>query len=295
MSDVFPYRRRPMATLNSASSSRRRPRPNPTPAPASAADQTAPEITALNAVNRGRVAERVVEEIRSYIEQNELQPGHKLPPERVFIDRLGVGRSSLREALRVLTTLGVIEVRHGDGMYVGAGTEVWNGSSTALFDATEENALRNLVETRLGIELAASIAATQRATDEDIEQLQRFVEEQERRLDTDPNYTWDPLAFELAVVEMTGNTWLYDVEVMLRDAWLSLSEGLRATVGRYREWHAEHRAIIASMRSGNIAQVQRLVIAHVSLERFEEDLRSRGSNPRRRPKGGRPTSGRTHT
>ena len=281
-----------MTTSSSPSSNRRRPRPSSTTPPASPAH---PGIAALNTVTRGRVAERVVEEIRAYIDQNGLQPGHKLPPERVFIDRLGVGRSSLREALRVLTTLGVIEVRHGDGMYVAAAPDVWSGSSTALFDATEENALRNLVETRLGIELAASIAATQRATDEDIEQLQRFVEEHERRMDTDPNYTWDSLAFELAVVEMTGNTWLYDVEVMLRDAWLSLSEGLRSSVGRHREWHAEHRAIIASMRSGNIAQVQRLVIAHVSLERFEEDLQSRGTNPRRRPKGGRPTAGRTLT
>lgn len=280
-----------MTTSNSPTSNRRRSRPSPT---TPSADPAHPGIAALNAVARGRVAERVVEEIRAYIDQNGLQPGHKLPPERVFIDRLGVGRSSLREALRVLTTLGVIEVRHGDGMYVAATPDDWGGSSTALFDATEENALRNLVETRLGIELAAAIAAAQRATDEDIERLQHFIEEQERRMNTDSDYVWEPLAFELAVVEMTGNTWLYEVEVMLRDAWLSLSEGLRASIGRHREWHAEHRAILASLRSGNIAQVQRLVIAHVSLERFEEDLQSRSTNSRRRPKGGRAT-GRTRT
>lgn len=248
--------------------------------------------TGLHAVGRGSVSERVVEEIRAYIEQNELLPGHKLPPERVFIDRLGVGRSSLREALRVLTTLGVIEVRHGQGMFVAAAPDAAAGSSTALFDATEENALRNLVETRLGIELAAAIAATLRATDEDLALLEAFLDEQERRMRTDADYTWEPLAFELAVVETTGNTWLYDVEVMLRDAWLSLSEGLRSSVGRYREWLAEHRAILASMRSRNVAQVQRLVIAHVSLQRFEEDMQSRGAHPGR-SRAGRPTRGRT--
>src|SRR5690606_31140835 len=66
----------------------------------------------------GRVADRAVAEIRRFIESNDLQAGHKLPPERVFIEQLGVSRSSVREALRVLSTMGLIEVRHGDGMYV---------------------------------------------------------------------------------------------------------------------------------------------------------------------------------
>ena len=246
----------------------------------------------LQALPRGRVSERVVEEIRAYIAQNGLRPGQKLPPERVFIDRLAVGRSSLREALRVLTTLGVIEVRHGDGMYVAAMPDGPAGSPAALFDATEKNALRNLVETRLGIELAAAIAATQRASDDDLERLELFLDEQEQRLRTDPDYTWEPLAFELAVVETTGNTWLYDVEAMLRDAWLSLSEGLLSSIGRHREWLTEHRAILASMRSRNVAQVQRLVIAHVSLQRFEDDMRASGAS-RRRSRAARATTGRT--
>lgn len=234
----------------------------------------------LHSVAQGRVAERVVTEIRAYITANGLQPGHKLPPERVFIERLGVGRSSLREALRVLTTIGLIEVRHGDGMYVSATPDAWNSSAAAIFDATEEHALRNLIETRLGVELAATIAATTRATDEDLDQLQLFLDTEGRRREEDPDYEWEPLAFELALVEMTGNTWLYDIEVMLRDAWLELSGGLRSSIGRHREWLSEHRAILASVRSRNSAQAQRLIIAHLNLERFEQDLRTRPKSSR---------------
>jgi GntR family transcriptional repressor for pyruvate dehydrogenase complex len=150
----------------------------------------------------------------------------------------------------------------------------------ALFDATEEHALRNLVETRLGIELAAVTAATHRATDDDLASLQRMLDEQELRMVDDPNFTWEPLGFELAVVEISGNSWLYDVELMLRDSWLALSVGLRATVGRHEEWLAEHRAIVASMRSRNVTQAQRLIMAHLSLERFEEDLEARSAAPK---------------
>lgn len=237
------------------------------------------------------MVERVVAEIRQYIEGNGLEPGHKLPPERVFIERMRVGRSSLREALRVLSTVGLIEVRHGDGMYVGTEVGAGEASSKALFDATEEHALRNLVETRLGIELAAATAATMRATDEDLATLQRLVDDQAEALDNDPDYTWQPLEFELALVEITGNSWLYELERMLHEAWVSLSGGLRADVGRHREWLNEHRAILASIQSRNVTQVQRLVVAHLSLERFEEDLQSRGTRGAKRARAtkGRPS------
>jgi GntR family transcriptional repressor for pyruvate dehydrogenase complex len=248
----------------------------------------------LRPVARGRVAERVAAEIRQYIELNGLEPGFKLPPERVFIERMGVSRSSLREALRVLSTVGLIDVRHGDGMYVAASTETWEPSQKAIFDATEEHALRNLVETRLGIEMAAAVAATLRASDEDLNSLQRLVDAQAEALENDASYEWQPLEFELAMVEITGNTWLYEVELMLREAWLSLSGGLRADVGRHWEWLNEHRAMLASMRSRNLAQVQRLVMAHLSLERFEEDLQARGSRTSRRTRA-RTTKGRPGT
>lgn len=227
----------------------------------------------LRPAGTGRVAERVIDEICAYIDSNGLTNGDKLPPERVFIELFGVSRSSLREALRVLSTVGIIDVRHGDGMYVAATTPAVQ-NQRALFDATEQNALRNLVETRLGIEMAAVLAATRRASDDDLASLQRMLDEQESQMSQDPDFTWEPLGFELAVVELSGNSWLYDVELMLRESWLALSSGLRSSVGRHEEWHTEHRAIVASMRSRNVVQAQRLVMAHLSLERFEEDLAS---------------------
>lgn len=235
----------------------------------------------LRPAGTGRVAERVVDEICAYIETNGLMTGDRLPPERVFLELLGVGRSSLREALRVLSTVGMIDVRHGDGMYVATSPAAATTSPGAIFDATEQNALRNLVETRLGIELAAVTAATMRATDEDFAGLMRMLDEQETRMVDEPHFAWEPLGFELTVVEMSGNSWLYEVELMLRDSWQALSTGLRSSVGRHEEWLTEHRAIVASMRSRNVTQAQRLVMAHLSLERFEEDLASIPPAPKR--------------
>jgi GntR family transcriptional repressor for pyruvate dehydrogenase complex len=218
----------------------------------------------------GRVADRIVAALRSYIEDNDLREGAKLPPERVFLEHFHVSRSSLREAIRALSTLGLIDVRHGDGMYVGARLH----AEPALFDPSEEHALRNLVETRVGVEVAAVTAAVERASEADLDRLKAMIDGHERALRDDPAFTWSPLEFEIALIEATGNRWLYQVEVMLRDAWLSLSGGLRASVSRHSEWLEEHRAILASVRSRNAPQAQRLVAAHVALERFAEDLRA---------------------
>ena len=59
----------------------------------------------------------IVQQLRELIEQENIQPGDKLPSERVLTERLQVGRSSVREALRSLELLGLIETKHGGGTY----------------------------------------------------------------------------------------------------------------------------------------------------------------------------------
>ncbi|MDF2607195.1 MAG: GntR family transcriptional regulator [Bacillales bacterium] len=60
----------------------------------------------------------VLNELHHYVNENELQPGDKLPSERVLSDQLNVGRSSVREALRSLEVLGIIETRRGEGTFL---------------------------------------------------------------------------------------------------------------------------------------------------------------------------------
>jgi GntR family transcriptional repressor for pyruvate dehydrogenase complex len=223
----------------------------------------------------GRLIDRTVTEVRRYMEVNGLEAGHKLPPERILIEQLGVSRSSVREAMRVLSTLGLIEVRHGDGTYVASGSDNWTLAEVRWFDASEEHALCNLIETRLSIELALVAGAVRRATDDDLDRLEEIIDSHEAALRDAVDYEWEPLTFELALAEICGNSWLYEIEVNLQQAWCSLSGGLRASVGRHTEWNSEHRAILASLRSRNTLQAQRLVMSHVNLERFEEDLHHR--------------------
>ena len=73
-------------------------------------DETAPQ--------KGTVTQRAMEQIKAMIAEGRLEPGQRLPTERDLAVQLGLSRSSMREAIRALTVLGVLEARHGSGIYV---------------------------------------------------------------------------------------------------------------------------------------------------------------------------------
>jgi len=79
---------------------------------------TRPTGTALRPVERQRVADEIVEQLRSLILTGQYRPGVKLPPERELARTLGVNRASLREALKKLEHLGLVRIRQGDGTRV---------------------------------------------------------------------------------------------------------------------------------------------------------------------------------
>jgi GntR family transcriptional repressor for pyruvate dehydrogenase complex len=211
-----------------------------------------------------------VEKIRRDIEEAGLAPGTKLPTERELMDQMRVSRSSLREALRVLSTLGLVDVRHGDGIYV-SGQKAARALTATSFDPGRQDALRTLVEARIGVEVITTQLAAERAAEADFQRLERLTDEQEQAFARGIDETWEPLAFEIAVAEIAGNPILREFEQVLGRLWKALSPHLIVTEAHGREWFAEHRAIIASMRSRNLAQVRRLVLAHVNVERFEHD------------------------
>ncbi len=76
------------------------------------------ERTWVSMSPKQKVYQGVLEEIRNYIETNDLKPGDKLPSERELSDKLNAGRSSIREALRAMELIGVIETRRGEGTFL---------------------------------------------------------------------------------------------------------------------------------------------------------------------------------
>jgi len=120
--------------------------------------------------------------IKNYIITNKLQAGDPLPPETQLMDELGVGRSSVREAVKALQSLGIVEIRRGDGLYVRETNfdpilEVLDYSMR--FDPTM---FAEIFRVRVWLESAVIGDAVRTISDEHIRQLELLMQEWEKRV-----------------------------------------------------------------------------------------------------------------
>lgn len=227
---------------------------------------------ALEDLRQAPLPQVIAGRIRQYIADEKLQAGDRLPPERALMEQLRVGRSSVREAMKILSTLGVVDIRRGDGVYVAAPERLWAAGARAFVLATEKNTLRDIVELRRSIEPMAAFLAAQRATDDDIAELEALLTTHHERLIAEPRWHWEPLEFELAIAESTGNVLLVQMLQTVHDLWVGLSSDFRRTVDHTGEWLNEHRVILDAIKGRSPNRARDAVLLHLDLERFEGDL-----------------------
>lgn len=180
------------------------------------------------------VTSKAIDSIRAMIRSGELAPGEQLPPEQELADRLGVSRGSLREAVRALSQINVLDVRRGDGTYVTslAPSELLSGLVFAL-ELIQTKDLDEVVEVRQLLQPPAAALAAQRVTDEQLAQMHEVydllalatdADEIARLHDRFGSLVYaasgnDTLSSILRVLQMRGDN--------VRRAWLSADPGRR--------------------------------------------------------------------
>ena len=95
-----------------------------------------------------------VHNLLSYISRKELSVGDRLPPERELAEQLGVGRNSLREALKVLEAMGVVEIRHGSGIFLRK-EDTQPGDGSAFWLMIHKDEILNILTVREALDLKA--------------------------------------------------------------------------------------------------------------------------------------------
>ena len=130
------------------------------------------------------LAEQVEDQIYHYILDTPIEPGAKLPNEFELGEKFGVGRSTIREAVKLLSSKGIVEVRRGSGTYVVTTTKGLS-DPLGLRSVKDKNRLAlDLVNVRLLLEPGIAAMAARKATEEDIERLRRLCERSRRRSTT---------------------------------------------------------------------------------------------------------------
>lgn len=180
--------------------------------------------TKLAAAPSGSIVDAIIQNISANIVKGHLQPGQRIPTEPMLTQSMGVGRNSLREAIKILVAMGVLEIRRADGTYVAAdfsprmldplvyGVILGSGNAFDLMD------LRRLVETG-GLRLAA-----ERRKQADVDALERQFDKLRRSV-YDKNIddiVADDVSFHRLVIAATGNPLLSRLETVLEEMTMSI-------------------------------------------------------------------------
>lgn len=130
----------------------------------------------LKPIKTKKIYEEIIEQIKQLILDGHLKPGDKLPSERNLVDSFKVSRSSIREALSALEMMGLVEVRTGEGAYIRRLQANSMNTSFHWLLSLERECVLELLEVRRMIEVQAVEYATKRATDQELQQLERVLD-----------------------------------------------------------------------------------------------------------------------
>lgn len=201
-----------------------------------AAGTDTPEESAATPEGEPRVTvtQRAIERIKAMIAAGELRPGQRLPTERELSTQLGLSRSSMREAVRALTAMGVLEARHGAGVYV---TALRPGDLLETFGVLAEISrgptLVEVLQVRRLVEPGATALAAARVDAEGLARVRACLDGIGADGSLEETVAAD-LAFHRAIVALTGNATL-----------LAINDGLSSRTFRTRVWRGHREAGIA--------------------------------------------------
>lgn len=151
------------------------------------------------------LAEQVQEQIYQYILDTPIDIGAKLPNEFELGDKFGVGRSTIREAVKLLISRGILEVRRGSGTYVVSTTPV-DLDPLGLRAVEDKMALAlDLVNVRIILEPGIAEMAALNATEQDVEKLRSLCDSVEQKIVRGDSYIEDDIAFHTCVAECSKN------------------------------------------------------------------------------------------
>ena len=217
-------------------------------------------------------ATETVERIKQFITTNGLQPGDCLPSESDLCDRLGVSRSSVREAVRTLSSLDIVEVQHGRGTFVGNATLHPLVETLAfridMLPGENQQALREVIEVRRGIELgeAGQVCSALRGTgDEELHRMVNRIAEARRE---EKSFAELDRGFHVTLMRRAGRKIIADLVAAFWD--VQAMTLAKLPPGTVTDLPGAHTEILGAAEAGDVNGYRRAVCKHYEplLERF---------------------------
>ncbi len=221
----------------------------------------------ITPIKRTTVSESVMEQLARLIANGTYAAGQQLPTERELAALFGVARGPVREALRALALIGLVDIKPGLGVFVRpSGTLLLPGQSVRDVLAREVADVREVYQARRIIEGAQIVMASQVIAPEQIEELHRLLGEMERvseenPLDVEEFARWH-YRFDLVVAQAAANKVLLDIFIGLRDLELAAHRKALLLPTAMENSNRQHRDILEALERRDVVLAQQAATAH---------------------------------
>ena len=224
----------------------------------------------MQPVSRASLSDKIVDQIIDLLTRGILKPGDRLPSERELCKRFGVGRTSLREALRSLTVMGILEGRVGEGTFVNSSHSRHLEKSLQWGMLLDGKKVQDLVETRMMLESETARLAAARATGDDLKSIETTVVGMANTLSEPDAYLAHDLEFHLLVARACKNSILHSLLETTRSylqEWIkrTLSQAGDAAVPVERATLSvkQHQRILEAISGGRATDARRAMEEHI--------------------------------
>jgi GntR family transcriptional repressor for pyruvate dehydrogenase complex len=215
----------------------------------------------LTTIQRTNVVDEIVDQLMAYV--SELKPGDRIPAERQLIRQLGVSRSSMREALRVLTSRGLLEVREGLGTFVAQNYEPFISHALLVSSVIGGQTARELHEVRAHVEPFCARLAAERATPAHLDEIAATLARQREALDSVDRFLDADVAFHLAIAQASENRVLVEMLRAVRALTMARMATLLAARRDMPRSYGEHERIYEAVAGRDPARAEAAMAAHL--------------------------------
>ena len=199
----------------------------------------------IKAVKAEKVTSNIVDHIKTQFVEGKLPAGSKLPPERKLALEFGMSRSSVREAISILKTMGILEVRHRDGIFVcGPNTGRNSTYRTSIGSNPYSNRTKELIEFVELMLIACVPLIAERITEDDIKNIRTTVERIQSCLANGMKGTWFELELFLLLIQLSGNIFFYQTITNMKGLFMEVIQAVRNDIIANETDQKAYRAIM---------------------------------------------------
>lgn len=217
----------------------------------------------LTPVTRTTLTADICRKMVTHLLRGDWAEGDRIPPERELCIKLGVGRASLREALKALEIMGMIETRLGEGTYVCARSEFLSRPLLWAITGSTQAEANELVEARKLIEVELAGLAAERATADDLKTIGAHMDEMESSVDQPANFLEADLNFHLAISQAGHNRILLNALHLIRNLmrqWIGRTLRMDGVAEKALE---QHRKIFMAIAKRNPESARSTMQTHL--------------------------------